>query len=90
MTREHYLRKYAKDAKGNYVGTESPAVDVGLVFVPGKSTDGEFMQQVRKVGFGTEHSNQYHMVSLSVILWERGEPIMFSLYHYPLRSGISY
>lgn len=61
MTREHYLKRYAKDAEGNYVGTEAPAVDAGLVFVPGKNTDEELMQQVRKVAFGKEHSNQYYM-----------------------------
>jgi hypothetical protein len=63
MTREHYLKRYAKDAEGTYVGSESPAMDAGLVFVPGKSTDEELMEQVRKVAFGTEHSNEYHMVS---------------------------
>jgi hypothetical protein len=63
MTREHYLKRYAKDAEGNYVGSESPAMDAGLVFVPGKSTDEELMEQVRKVAFGTEHSNKYHIVS---------------------------
>jgi hypothetical protein len=61
MTREHYLKRYAKDAEGNYVGTEAPAVDAGLVFVAGKSTNEELLQQVRKVAFGKEHSNQYHM-----------------------------
>lgn len=61
MTREHYLKRYAKDAEGNYVGTENPAADAGLVFVPGKSTSEELLEQVRKVAFGTEHSNKYFM-----------------------------
>ncbi|KAF2829445.1 hypothetical protein CC86DRAFT_404085 [Ophiobolus disseminans] len=61
MTREHYLKRYAKDAEGNYVGTEAPAIDAGLVFVLGKSSNEELLQQVRKVAFGKEHSNQYHM-----------------------------
>ena len=41
MTREHYLKHYARDAEGNYIGTEKPAVDAGLVFVPGKSSNEE-------------------------------------------------
>jgi hypothetical protein len=77
MTREHYLKKYAKDAEGNYVGTDSPAIDAGLVFVPGKSTDEELMEQVRKVAFGTEHSNLYYMVSFWVIL--RATPMLMGV-----------
>jgi hypothetical protein len=61
MTREHYLKRYARDAEGNYVGTERSAVDAGLVFVLGKNSNEELLQQVRKVAFGIEHSNQYHM-----------------------------
>lgn len=61
MTREYYLKRYAKDAEGNYVGTERAAADAGLVFVPGKSSDEELMEQVRKVAFGKEHSNQDFM-----------------------------
>ncbi|CAG5156500.1 uncharacterized protein ALTATR162_LOCUS4298 [Alternaria atra] len=59
MAREHYLKHYAKDAQGNYIGTAQPAPDAGLVFVPGKSTDQDILEQVRKVAFGKEHSNQY-------------------------------
>lgn len=55
MQREQYLKHYAKDAEGNYVGTEKPAVDAGLVFVPSKSTPEDILQQVRKVAFGKEH-----------------------------------
>jgi len=55
MTREHYLRKYAKDAEGNYVGTERAAPDAGLVFVAGKSSSEELLRQVHKVAFGREH-----------------------------------
>jgi hypothetical protein len=66
MTREHYLKRYAKDAEGNYAGTEQPAIDAGLVFVPGKGTDEELIKQVKKVAFGTEHSNQYHVVCIWV------------------------
>ncbi|KAF1980277.1 hypothetical protein BU23DRAFT_495667 [Bimuria novae-zelandiae CBS 107.79] len=55
MTRERYLKHYAKDTEGNYVGTEAPAVDAGLVFVQSKSTTEDLLQQVRKVAFGKEH-----------------------------------
>jgi hypothetical protein len=49
MTRGFYLKHYAKDAEGNYVGTGSPAPDAGLVFVPGKSTPEDLMRQVNEV-----------------------------------------
>ena len=55
MPRSHYLKHYAKDANGKYVGTEKPAVDAGLVFVPSKSTPEDILEQVRKVAFGKEH-----------------------------------
>jgi hypothetical protein len=55
MPREHYLKHYAKDEEGNYVGTEKPAVDAGLVFVPSKSTPEDLLQQVNKVAFGKQH-----------------------------------
>ena len=51
MTREFYLKHYAKDAEGNFVGTSSPAPDAGLVFVPGKSTPEGVMRQVKEVAF---------------------------------------
>jgi hypothetical protein len=59
MTREHYLKHYAKDAEGNYVGTEKAAMDAGLVFVMGKSSDKELLEQVHKVAFGKEHEQQW-------------------------------
>ena len=55
MPREWYLKHYAKDADGNYVGSEAPAVDAGLVFVPSKSTPEDLLEQVHKVAFGKEH-----------------------------------
>lgn len=58
MPREHYLKHYAKDAGGNYIGTEKPAVDAGLVFVPSKSTPEDILAQVHKVAFGKQHDNQ--------------------------------
>ena len=61
MTRERYLKKYVRDGEGNFVGTEAPAADAGLVFVPGKSSSEELMAQVRKVAFGKEHDQQYFM-----------------------------
>lgn len=61
MTRERYLKRYARDKEGNYVGTEAPAPDAGLVFVLGKSSKEELLQQVEKVAFGKEHDQQYYM-----------------------------
>ncbi|KAF2466474.1 uncharacterized protein BDR25DRAFT_306247 [Lindgomyces ingoldianus] len=55
MTRDHYLKHYAKDSEGNYIGTERAAVDAGLVFVPSKSTPEEILQQVQKVASGKQH-----------------------------------
>lgn len=55
MPREWYLKHYAKDADGNYIGTEAAAVDAGLVFVPSKSTPEDLLEQVHKVAFGKEH-----------------------------------
>jgi hypothetical protein len=56
MPREHYLKHYAKDDEGNYIGTEKPAVDAGLVFVPSKITPEDLLEQVHKVAFGRMHS----------------------------------
>ncbi|KAF2642028.1 hypothetical protein P280DRAFT_468498 [Massarina eburnea CBS 473.64] len=56
MPREYYLKHYAKDVEGNYVGTEKPAADAGLVFVPSKSTPEDILEQVHKVAFGKMHS----------------------------------
>lgn len=61
MTREHYLKHYAKDVQGNYVGTERAAIDAALVFVLGKSSDKELLEQVHKVAFGKEHSQRDFM-----------------------------
>ncbi|CAO2650134.1 Nn.00g014260.m01.CDS01 [Neocucurbitaria sp. VM-36] len=66
MTREYYLQHYAKDAEGNYIGTEKAAVDAGLVFVPGKSSSEEILEQVRKVAFGKQHSNTYFADSMAL------------------------
>ncbi|KAF1850572.1 uncharacterized protein K460DRAFT_382240 [Cucurbitaria berberidis CBS 394.84] len=54
MTRENYLKFYAKDAEGNFVGTSHPAADAALVFVPGKSTDLDLMKQVDEVVFAKQ------------------------------------
>lgn len=60
MPRSHYLKFYARDSEGKYIGTEKAAVDAGLVFVPSKSTPEDLLQQVRKVAFGKEHySNDF-------------------------------
>jgi hypothetical protein len=57
MPRSHYLAHYAKDENGNYVGTEKPAVDSGLVFVPNKSSPDDLKEQVKKVAFGKMHTH---------------------------------
>lgn len=69
MPRAHYLKFYAKDSQGNYIGTEKAAVDAGLVFVPSKSTPEDLLQQVRKVAFGKEHySNDFgHVLGMPVV-----------------------
>ncbi|KAH7383863.1 hypothetical protein BKA66DRAFT_384253, partial [Pyrenochaeta sp. MPI-SDFR-AT-0127] len=54
MKREHYVKHYAKDAEGNYVGTEKPAADAGLVFVMGKSSSEDILEQIRKVAFNRQ------------------------------------
>jgi hypothetical protein len=46
MTRDTYLRHYAKDDGGNYVGTEKMYPDAGLVLVPSKRTEDDVLQQV--------------------------------------------
>lgn len=63
MPRSHYLKFYAKDSGGNYIGTEKAAVDAGLVFVLSKSTPEDLLQQVRKVAFNKPHySNDFGQV----------------------------
>jgi hypothetical protein len=54
MTREFYLKHYAKDPEGNYVGTGAKAPDAGLVFVPSKSTPEDIMRQVDEVAFARQ------------------------------------
>lgn len=51
MTREFYLKHYAKDAEGNFVGTAGEAPDAALVFVPSKSAPQDIMRQVQEVAF---------------------------------------
>lgn len=46
MTRDCYIKHYAKDEEGNYIGTERPYPDHQLVFVPNKSTPDDILQQV--------------------------------------------
>lgn len=66
MKRKQYLKHYAKDAEGNYIGTENPAADAGLVFVMGKSSGDDILEQVRKVAFNRQHygsdfGSSFHM-----------------------------
>jgi hypothetical protein len=49
MKRSYYLAHYAKDAEGNFVGTGTPAPDLGLVFVPGKGSSEEMLKQANEV-----------------------------------------
>ena len=55
MPRGYYLKHYAKDSEGRYIGTEKPAADAGLVFVASKGTPEELLAQVHKVAFGKMH-----------------------------------
>ncbi|KAF3005060.1 hypothetical protein E8E13_009472 [Curvularia kusanoi] len=48
MTRDCYVKHYAKDKDGNYIGTEKPYPDHQLVFVPNKSTPDDIMQQLNE------------------------------------------
>jgi hypothetical protein len=55
MPREYYLKHYAKDEEGNYIGTEKAAADAALVFVPGSNTPEDILKQVHQVAFGKMH-----------------------------------
>ncbi|UPX19477.1 uncharacterized protein EKO05_0009737 [Ascochyta rabiei] len=46
MTRDCYIKHYAKDDEGNYIGTEKPYPDWQLVFVPNKGTPEDILRQV--------------------------------------------
>ncbi|KAJ4984903.1 hypothetical protein SVAN01_09597 [Stagonosporopsis vannaccii] len=48
MTRDCYIKHYAKDEDGNYIGTEKPYADWQLVFVPNKSTPDDILQQLNE------------------------------------------
>jgi hypothetical protein len=48
MTRDTYLKHYAKDDAGNYIGTEKMFPDAGLMLVPSKSTEDDVLQQVSR------------------------------------------
>lgn len=56
MTRRLYNERYAHDAEGNFVGTGVKAPDAGLVFIPGKSTEKELLEQVGRMA----HSKRNH------------------------------
>lgn len=51
MTRDCYIKHYAKDVEGNYIGTEKPYPDWQLVFVPNKSTPGDVLEQASRIPF---------------------------------------
>ncbi|KAF9701901.1 hypothetical protein EKO04_000569 [Ascochyta lentis] len=48
MTRDCYVKHYAKDDEGNYIGTEKPYPDCQLVFVPNKSTIEDILEQLNQ------------------------------------------
>ncbi|KAH6637535.1 hypothetical protein C7974DRAFT_389702 [Boeremia exigua] len=48
MTRDCYIKHYATDEEGNYIGTEKPYPDWKLVFVPNKSTPDDILQQLNE------------------------------------------
>jgi hypothetical protein len=48
MTRDCYIKHYAKDEEGNYIGTEKPYPDHQLVFVPNKSSPDDILQQLNE------------------------------------------
>ncbi|KAF2684794.1 hypothetical protein K458DRAFT_431090 [Lentithecium fluviatile CBS 122367] len=57
MTRDCYLKHYAKDDGGNYVGTEKMLPDAGLVLVPSKSTEDDVLQQLHEL-VAVKHSQR--------------------------------
>ena len=46
MTRDCYIKHYARDEEGRYIGTEKPYPDWQLVLVPNKSTPEDILEQV--------------------------------------------
>jgi hypothetical protein len=57
MKRSHYLKHYAKDSHGDYIGTEAPAHDASLVYVPSRSSKAEIQEQVKGTAFSHRHHN---------------------------------
>jgi len=54
MPRDFYLKHYAKDIDGNFIGTGKPAPDAALVFVPGHSSAEDIQKQVDEVAYGKQ------------------------------------
>jgi hypothetical protein len=54
MPRDFYLKHYAKDAQGNYIGTAKPAPDAALVYVPNLSSPEDIQKQVDEVAYGKQ------------------------------------
>jgi len=54
MKRGHYRAHYAKDASGNYIGTEKAAFDAALVYVHSATVD-DMNAQIKAAAFGKEH-----------------------------------
>ncbi|XPS69861.1 hypothetical protein M3J09_002113 [Ascochyta lentis] len=55
MTRRLYNERYAHDQNGNFVGTGVKAPDAGLVFIPGKGTEQDLLDQVSKFAHARQH-----------------------------------
>lgn len=56
--RSHYLRNYAHDTSGSYIGTEPAAPDAGLVIVPGRAISAELLEQVKTFALAREHQQR--------------------------------
>jgi hypothetical protein len=54
MKRSQYQAHYAKDAEGKFIGTKSPAPDLGLVFVPSKGSPEEMLRQAEEVALSVQ------------------------------------
>ncbi|KZM27508.1 hypothetical protein ST47_g1379 [Ascochyta rabiei] len=55
MTRRLYNERYAHDQNGNFIGTGVKAPDAGLVFIPGKGTEQDLLDQVSKFAHAKQH-----------------------------------
>jgi hypothetical protein len=54
MKRGHYKAHYTMDTQGNYISTQKPAFDAGIVYVY-SSTGQDIDDQIKQVAFDREH-----------------------------------